>query len=338
MKKYITIDFLKYAHPSSYVLLYPPFRKKIMKYAINKMGTSRKLANFIDSDRGTVLNWKNNINYNRRKMPLKMILKICKIAGISDNKLRKNIITATMRYPAGDIIIKDWKLNFDEKFAEWFGLLNGDGSLNDRDLHFSNTFIPLSFYFADFLEKTFGISKKRLTMVLMYYTNDSIKDVKLLSENIRKKGYNNIRIYRAYDHKGKKINLRVTVSFKVLTQFLLNVNKEMHTILNTSSESVKAAYVSGYSAAEGCASQSKSGSKYITITQKDYKELEFVKKLLKDIGIKKIDGPRWGGTAFRIATSNREDLKRFQEKIGFGAHDIRNNKLRQMLNSYKTES
>jgi intein/homing endonuclease len=333
--KYVNIDFLKYMHPRTYVLINPKFRKELFENAMKVTGTKEKLAKLIGSNKGTVNNWKNNKNYNRRKLPLLPLIKCCQILNLSTTELSRNIKYATLRYPAGDIKIKNWKIGFDEEFAEWFGMLNGDGSISDRDLSFSNTYFNLTLHFTRFLQKKFNINKDRITMTITYYTDNSLKEAKKISNQLKQKGYSKVKIYMAYHHKGKKINLKAQVCFKVLSQFLLNIKNDLINILNKSPINVKAAYLRGYSAAEGCASHVKSGSRYVTITQNNKKELDFIKSLLKDIGIERIDGPRWTGTAFRIATSNGADIERFQQKIGFGAHIIKNEKLKQMLNSYK---
>lgn len=335
MKKYIEIDFLEYASEGTYVSVNPFFRKDVISKAVSVVGTKRKLAYVINVNKGTLNNWKNNARYNKRKLPLYKLIKICRIAGISIEELRANIKYATIRYPSGDICIEKWKIFFDENFAEWLALINGDGSISDRDLSFSNTYIPLTFYFAKFLEETFDISRNRISMTVTYYTDDSIDEALRLLDHVKLNGYENSKIYRAYNHKGKKINLKARVGFKVLTQLLMNINKNLNEMLMGSFDTVKAAYLKGYAASEGCISISNSSSRVITITQNDKEELEFIKSLLQDIGIEKIDGPRWSDTAFRIATSNRKDIKKFQEMIGFGAHTLKNNKLEKILNSYK---
>lgn len=336
MNRYLEIDFLKYAHPGTYVLIKPKFRKDLFENAMKVAGTKRNLAEIIGSNKGTVNNWKNNRNYNRRKLPLLPLIKCCQLLNLDTEELRRNIKFATLRYPAGDIKIRNWKMNFDEEFAEWFGMLDGDGSTGDRDLSFSNTYFKLTLHFAKFIQDNFIIKKDRITMTVTYYTKNSIENAERIVRHLKQIGYKKSRIYRAYNHKGKKINLKAQVCFKVLSQFIINTKVDLNSILEKSPKMIKAAYLRGYSAAEGCASRVKGGSRYITISQNDKKELEFIKSLLKSIGIEKIDGPRWNGTtAFRIATSNRADLERFQQKIGFGAHSMKNEKLKQMINSYK---
>jgi len=333
--KYLEIDFLKYAHPRTYVLIKPKFRKELFESAMKTVGTKRKLAELIGSNKGTVNNWKNNKNYNKRKLPLFPLIKCCKILNLNSDELCRNIKSATLRYPAGDIRIKKWKVKFNEEFAEWFGMLDGDGSVSDREVSFSNTYFNLTLYFAKFVQNKFKINRNRITMEVRYYTDDSITKAKELANQLKQKGYCRVKIYRAYNHKGKKINLNFRVSFKVLSQFLLNIKNDLAIILKKSPNPIKAAYLRGYSAAEGCASESKSNVRIITIAQNDAKELNFIRSLLEDVGIENIDGPRYSGTAFRLGITTQKELENFQRVVGFGHQEEKNEKLKNMISHYK---
>jgi len=332
--KYLEIDFLEYAHSGTYVLINSIFRRKLFKNAIKVVGTKRKLAELIGSKKGTVNNWMNNKNYNKRKIPLSSLVKCCQILNLDINELRKNIITATLRYPAGDIKIRKWKIKFNEEFAEWLGMLDGDGSVSDRDVSFSNTYFGLTFHFAKFLQNNFGIDKNRMKIVITYYKPDSIEETNKIADQLKCMGLKRVKVYMVHKHKGKKINLKVQVCFKVLSQFLLNIRNDMKDILKASPPNIKSAYLRVYSASEGCASESKANVRVITITQKDDKELSYIRSLLEDVGIGNVDGPRFTGTGFQLGITTQKELN-FQKTVGFGCHEDKNEKLKNMISHYK---
>lgn len=334
-QSYVKIDFFDY-NRNCYVSVNSDFRKQILEEARRKIGSWRLLSKELGAaSKHVTSNWKIAKTYNKRKMRFQNLAKCCSIAGIPETELIRNINAATKRYPTGDISIKNWQLFFDEKFAEWLGMLKGDGSVGDRHVQFSNTYFDLVFHFSEFLENIFSVNRNRIKMSLTFFNNNSKQEAEKIIRNLKRLGYAKAKLYRGYVHKGKKIVLTCKINFKVLSDFITNVIKVLPRLLANSENSVKAAYVRGFAASEGCVSHVKGGARFVTITQKNRKDIEFIKNLLHQIGIERIEGPRWTGTVYRIATSNREDLERFQKYIGFGAHEQKNQKLKFMIDTYK---
>lgn len=333
-QEYVKINFFDYFR-DCFVSVSPDFRKQILETARCKIGSWRLLSKELGAaSRHVVANWKNHEAYNKRRMRFKNLVKCCCLSEIPEKELVKNIDVATMRYPAGDISISSWQLALDESFADWMGMLEGDGSVTDREVKFTNTYFDLVFHFSKFLEKAFHIERKRIMMVINYYTDDSYEKAKQIEADISKKGYKT-RIYRTYNHKGNKIILTARVNFRVLSQFLISLKKDLHNLLKASPNSVKAAYVAGFSSAEGCASESKSGVRIITISQNSVPKLEFIKSLLKDNGVNNIHGPRFSGTAYALGITTQRNLEKFSQAIGFGKHEEKNRKLKEMISHYK---
>jgi intein-encoded DNA endonuclease-like protein len=105
--------------------------------------------------------------------------------------------------------------------------------------------------------------------------------------------------------------------------------RDLKEILKKSDSKVKAAYIRGFSAAEGCVSRRK-----IWLVNKDKEELEFIKKLLLDLKITSI-GPKFKkGGVFHLYISGKDNLLKFSKFVTFGKHQIRNERLYKTLSSF----
>lgn len=322
---------MKYIPSTSYVTIDPDFRTKLFNKAVKKAGSRAKLAKILNTNKWTFDCWK----YGKKRPPLGIVVECANFVEIPSSKLLVHITDIRSLFNSGRISVNNWKLLLNEEFAEWLGMLQGDGSLTSDEVKISNTYIDIPIYFADLLTKTFGIEKSRIKIVISFFTDDSITEANKIKNIFRKRKFTNIELYKAYQHKGNKIVITTRVYSKILQRFLIGLMKDLVTILKMSPNSVKAAYVRGFAAAEGCISEGKSGVRIITITQNDAKELEFVKSLLNNIGITNIGGPRSTGTAFRIGITTQIELEKFQKLVGFGKHKLKNEALTKIIKHYK---
>jgi hypothetical protein len=134
--KYQQLPFFDYLEDCC-VSLDCDFRKYLLEEARKKAGSWRALAKLVGApERHVVSNWKTCKVYEKRRLHLGKLLTCCSLVGIKKETLVKHINAATMRYPSGDLTIKGWNIVLDEGFAEWLGMLNGDGSVGDRHLFF----------------------------------------------------------------------------------------------------------------------------------------------------------------------------------------------------------
>ena len=331
-ENYLEIDLLKCIPPNSYITINKEFKSKIFQTAFHKFGTRKNVSKMLDVSINTFDRWL----YHKKKgrMPYDHLMKLLQLAGISVEELRNNLINIGVR--SNVIFVKNWKLFLNEEFFEWLGMVRGDGHMSDRSVTFWNTYSKLCLFFVDVLRAYFGINKKQFYIQILIPLKMKIEDAEILTGELRKLGFLNIKLYKSDNtRKAKKIVVSFSTHNKILLYLLNQINREIKTYLYNSPREAKAAYIRGFCSAEGCISESKSGVRIITITQNNIEELEFIKSILTDLGIKNLDGPRSTGTAFRIGITTQRELEKFQKLIGFGKHDIKNNHLKEVLKHYK---
>jgi len=329
-ERYVKINLMKYIPLDSYVTLNPKFRFKLYDKAIKKVGSGSELAKLINTNATSVFDWK----FGKFRPPLGKVIKCIKLLGWSENELSKNIVDITSYMRAGMISINQWKLTLDEKLAEWFGLLKGDGSISQEYIEFANSEIEMTLFFAEVLNKYFNISKDRITMIINVPFNKTLQDAKEIIESLRKRGYTKFYLNKIVKNKrSKKFVIVARSTSKVLAQILRMVTKNLQEIIKNSPASVKAAYVRGFASAEGGIHRY-GAIRMITISQKDRKELEFVNSLLDDLGVT-VSGIRPSTRSFQIFISNQVGIRQFYKLIGFGTYSIKSKKLAQIIEDYE---
>ncbi len=328
--KEIKIDLMKYLSSSSRITLNPKFRFYLFNEAIKIAGNRTKLSKIIGVNKTSIWEWK--VGRGSRKPTLDAVLKCTEIVGVGE--LKKYIIGATSRLTGGTIYVKHWKLNLDANFAEWLGLLEGDGSVTEKYVSCGNTFFELVFYFISYLERQFNIKKRQFDITIWRPIGNSWKESRFLEKIIKQRGFERVKIReRSLGKKAKQILIEARVNSKILASILRNLSSNLADLLRKSPNSIKASYISGFASAEGSIVKDKN-SRRLTISQKYPNKLLFIKELLNTLGFKSITEPEPTTGAYRIAISNRRDLEKYINEIGFGHHEMRNQKMREILSSY----
>ena len=154
-------------------------------------------------------------------------------------------------------------------------------------------------------------------------------------------GYSNVQFEKS-KNKNNKLLLEARFDSKVFARTLDNLTKDVHTIINSSQDSVKCAYLRGFYEAEGYPF-----GKRIGITNTDKVELDFIRNLLSELGFDRLskvilshdkakynDGRK---DLYALYISSKNSLELFRSKIGFGLHGDRNKRLNAVIGTIKKE-
>lgn len=323
-KDFIELDLMKYIPLDSYVTLMPESRVKIFTKAVDKLGSQAKLAKTLNAGTMTVSEWVRGA----RRIHLSKLIELIKICGL-DIELNESILDITKYYSAGAISVKGFKILLNEEFAEFLGILIGDGSVNKKNVTCTNTFFDIPLFFSYFLERNFNLKKERVTIPI-YFPNNLPESAIILRKKFELLGYKNFYIYR--ESENKKPLIKVSINSSILARILTNILKERKNLLSKSNNKVKAAYIRGIAASDGTVT-----SHSVGIISDDIEELYFIKDLLKSLGIKSAN-PRRATRSFQLHIYGEDNLEKFNEDVGFGLHEIRNQKLLTLLRNYKHKS
>lgn len=335
--KNIIINVFDYV-PNARVFLKGDFKNRLIEIAMKNatMGKTRfrkgrrqlaKLTGFTETN---IYNWKNN----KKRPRYSDTLKLLKIARIDKAELLNNISEITASQVAGKIRIDDWKLQLNEKFAEWLGLLRGDGTVTIDYVSLANNNLDLIFFFTDFLKEIFAVANGQIEFTVRVppeYDNKFHEKLKATIDKIKKQRYERITVSSDNKNKFKRNepNVKVRFSGKVLASLISGINKELCDMIDQSSNSVKVSYIRGFAAAEGGSSYSR-GQRNVTISQRDKIELKFIEKLLSEIGIRKMKIVN-----DQLVITTRREIEKYRDVIGFGHHEEKNAKLDRIIADYK---
>jgi hypothetical protein len=330
--KSIKIDVIDFVPLKTHVDLNPDFRVKLFNAAIASVGTKRKLARIISTNETSIYEWE----IGKKKPPLDKVLKCGEIAQIDrDTILKKYSQHNILGRRAGTISIKNWKLFLDEKLSEWLGLLKGDGTITKYYISLSNNCIDIIFFFTKILEEVFGVSKKRVEILIRIPSNK--KQEKETIKLLLNKGFEKVKsvVDTSCRFKRQEPNILVRVNNVVLVQLVSNLMLSLHKLLRKSPTKVKIGFIKGFVAAEGSPWESR-GYRGISISQKGTKELWFIKSLLKEVGINHVSRPiRLKRNYYHILITTRKELEKLKNLIGFGFHSEKNKRLEEIVNNYQ---
>ncbi len=331
--KLLKIDILNYISPRNRIFLRPDFRLNLFKGAIKNAGTKRKLSELIDVGETSLYEWK----VGKKRPPLDKTFLCGNIAGIGNDKVLENAYAITAYLVPGSISIENWKIEVDKTMAEWFGLLKGDGSITKYNLRFCNNDVSLVFFFANHTENTFAIPKRRMEITIRLPTHENREELNMLIQKLKLDGFERINIASEKNRKfiRREPNLQLRISSAVLSELVSHMQSDMKNILEKSDNEVKAGYIRGFAAAEGCVNVCR-GQRSVSIAQANRETLEFIKTLLKDIGIN--SGNCLQGTnALQMYITTRKEIEKFKNLIGFGHHAAKNKKLEEILAGYRQD-
>jgi len=306
------------------------FRTKLFRKARKTMGTWAALSRYLCVHYNTVDQWKRGITFPK----LATLYKIADVAEIPKNDLYENIAYITPWRKPNVIPFIRW-LEFDEEIAEWVGLLNGDGCIPSKlcKVGFSNKEPKLLWFFMHVLKSRFRIPEHLFVIALRVPTSlkSDLKTVEKLKLEWSKKlnfPKDRAKIYPKYT---LGVAADLVVRSGALARILTNLKGKVKEIVGNGLPRLKRAYLRGCYAAEGSVIMR---NRYVTFVSKNMDEVSFVSQLLTSLQIEHSLYPS-GGECWQIRISNRQNLIKFHEKVGFGVNKQRQKRLKKILGSYK---
>ena len=324
--KCLEIDLRDYIPLETRIDLYNNFRINIFN-KIKALQLKKKIINKLSISRQTFEFWERGICLPR----LSYLVKIAEMINVSKEEILINTKSFTSRFKNGSISPSSLKLYMNPKFAEWIGLIEGDGSVSKKYIECENTCFDLIFFFVDFLQKHFGIKKNQVKMIIRVPKGKNVIEAEPIEKMLIKGGFLNIYIEKM--NNGINFLLISRIDSKVLSYVMKDIIKKTPYILKKSCNDIKAAYISGFASAEGGIYQNKK-SRFFALSQKSLGKILFIKDLLNKLGFKNIVGPYPKSGSFEICLRKRRELERYFNKIGFGHHKIKNKKLARIVSGY----
>ncbi len=201
MEKYIEIDLRKHIPIDTYVSLKNNFRKKLFLQAKENMETRQNIVDKLKNVKYvSVYEWENN----RAKPTLENILQIAEMAKISAEEVWENINYLTSNFEMGKIRPKSFRIKFDTKLSEWFGILLGDGCLSYKYIDCTNTCHQIALFFVKTAEEIFGLHKEQIVIYVRFKNRN--EEVEKTIKNLNKIGYK--RVVFEYSEKAKNIHIK----------------------------------------------------------------------------------------------------------------------------------
>jgi len=324
------IDNSEFLPDELHVDLKEDFRIKLFMKTKETTGTWAALSRYLCVHYGTVDHWKRGIAFPK----LATLYKVVDIARIPKNDLYENIVYITPWRKLNAIPFIQ-KLEFDEELAEWFGLLNGDGCIPSTPckVGFSNKDPKLLQFFMNVLRNRFRIPE-HLFLIALRMPPSLMADVKAVEklklEWSKKLGFprHQIKVYHKYT---SGIAADLVIHAGALARILARLKHKVKEIVGNGPTKLKRAYLRGCYAAEGSVI---ARNRYVTFAGKNTNEVSFVSQLLTSLKIKHSLYPSGGG-CWQIRISNRRNLRKFHEEVGFGVNEQRQRRLEKALDSYK---
>jgi len=316
---------MKYVPSDTYIILNKNFKSGLFQ-KIKSEKNKGVVCNHLNISRQTFEGWERGEWSSR----LIYILEIGKILNIPKEDIINAIKGLKSKYNRGLISLSSIKFPLNPEFAEWLGLIDGDGCINKKYVEYGSICFDLSFFIIHGLQKWFGINKNQICMEIRVPVNSDIKEAEHLERKIKSYGFSRITVRKIPN--GINLLLISRASIKILATILNSLFEELNFLLKNSPNEIKAAYLKGFFAAEGSISIYRK-SRTLEVSQKYYNKVLFIKELLSDLGIK-VKGPRPTKYGFKIYLNRRMGIERFSRKIGFGHHKMKNKKLQEICKSY----
>lgn len=330
------LNIFDYISPKVRLLIKPEFKSKLINCAMKNAGKDfnlsrtgrRALSKKLNISETTISDWMGK----GTRPTFKEACYMGKLSNISSANILKNTEYITASQDNGRIHIKNWKLAVDEDFSEMLGLLDGDGSIGKYSVRFCNNNLDLIMFFIKASRRIFNVSENQIEITIRPAGN--IDDVNKIIEYFQLNNLFRIRI--AYEPKRKFIrnasNIAVRINSRILSELISNVLSELPDIIKDSHDNIKAKYVAGFAAAEGCVSLCR-GQRTLLLYQKDISKLHFIDKILHNMGFRNTKITK--AYVSRLIITGRRDIEKYCDMIGYGHHQIKNAKLKEIVSGYK---
>ncbi len=326
ISNFMAINLCEYLPKDLRISLNEEFRYALLSKAIKQTGNQNNLGKILNMTSQNV----SEMLHGTVLPTLKTLKSLSNIVKIDNMHIYNNINYITLLRKNGSF---KPKLNLDitPEIAEWFGQFLGDGGIHNRKRYtsFTNTEINTVIFHFNISKSIFGITDKQFFLVLkipkaarnhLNKWKNSFKQLKILytepSKNSKKQ--NLLSGDLLIPNKG------LTIYFSAIKSIVLRY------ILNSNNIDIKRKFISGLYAAEG------SLQKYeIFLVMKNRKIIRYIKNLLKETNIHTSKIKKRHDGTYDLRISRRDNIIKFRNYVGFGHHNIKNEKLKHIIETYK---
>lgn len=264
-----------------------------------------------------------------RYHPLNRLLKIAKVVRINKREILNHIrgFRVSGSCKKGDIILPR-NIMIDSNFIEGYALYlaEGDTGLSGKTLpkklRFTNSELDIIEFFIHWLRRYFSNIDFYLAIILpkgRFFSKDHIN-----------KTYESFNLSRdqvkiSDSCYNKKIKYRVCCDNAILINLVLSLNRIVKAEC-LKNKKLMIVYIKGMMAGEGTVYLNR--SRYVRIEMKNKKEIDYIHKLLRILGYQCTLAFRKNRPGMWSIYVGANQLKKFHQEIGFGAHKKRGNILK----------
>jgi len=230
------------------------------------------------------------------------------------------------------------------EFVEGYSLYRGDGSFADslRRVCLTNSDTELILFFINWLYKNFKIEPSTLHAYVKYI-NESQR--KYFIRFLHRAGIKNIKCYYSprvinlknmKDYERNSSIIDITFNSKFLFRLIKEIEPTIERITLNDKE-IALAYLRGIFAAEGsCNYNDKNKTRIVILSNKNKHLINFISRLLLFYDIRSYISYKKEDELYRLLITGKDNLIKFSFLNGFGHHKIKQNKLKEIIKTYKT--
>lgn len=311
------------------VQLQDGFRKKLFQTARENRGSWFTLAACLDVQPFTIRRWRKEETLPK----LGYLYDVAKIAGISEKTLFENIVSMTAKRKSHRIPFLK-KLTIDEEVCEWFGLLNGDGSIRKDlyDVAFSNKKVRLHQFFIRILQDRF-LYPGNLFYLSLRTPKSSAVNTSQLKDFWSQKLCLKPEQVRVYSKPTGGIVADLFASSAAFAWLIARMEGTLRNKILNGPTGLRQAYLRGILAAEGNLNFE---SKSVRVEMVDEKEISYIFEIIQKLGLNHAKLNSYQKRHRQVISIQRKtDLEKLQNMGGFGLQSEKNQLLKQLLDSYE---
>lgn len=333
------IDFINNLQKEYYIDVNKSYLNRLIKQSYKKFKRKGDLCRFLNTDCGTIKRW---IGEYDKKTAIKFYQykKLISLLGIKRNRALNDIKGFKTNKGGRFIKLKFIKINL--HLSRLIGFILGDGSVGKRSIRMSNTEISIIQYTLKYLS-ILGLDYliKLMLVIPKNYSDKQLEKSKNKWYGILKRKIN--YVYRKHDSKinnkesvFKKEYIELSVESSSLARIFKKLIPKIKEYILKDIRLQKA-YLQGIYAAEGSITSSdKNRLRQIFILMKNEKEIEYIQKLLDNLGIFNSGVKKYKKeNVWYISITNYHNLKKLKSMDLFLIHESKKKKLIKILDNYQ---
>jgi len=303
------------------------FTEKLIEKIKKSYGTINQFNEKFFKIERHAFNWafKNRYGHNFGRL-----LQICQLLDINEQELKSNIQGFYSWGSHNKPVRIPEQIEITEMFVEGYALYIAEGDTGDsgvkksRKVRFTNTNTSVINFFSGWLKQTF----LEIPVYLVIFVPEK-QDYEDTRPGIN---ISDIRIKTSKGSYNKQIKYRLCMDNAITIDILLAIRETVRSAVREDA-ALAAAYLRGLMAGEGTVYNNR--SKYVRLEMKNEPEIQLAKELLTNLNIDFTHHKRTTRERMEsIYVGGKENIRRYYELVGFGAHKGRQEKLRELVTGY----